>query len=284
MGDKPILYYTQSHWVMYQRSRHGWSDQTASFDRHQGWCHILLASSLPSDFSMPPSSRVLVDKVATIPEVLSWRQPESTIVIFCLSHRDHVSLLVLKKKEILLQRSIHPAHIDEEVEKTKHYLQRFQVENISIQMCPITMDRILDDFMAMAKFWCPTDHPLAPRQWYSFWCRWLPLGCVGVVSILTLIGIWLIREMIFSHQVYQDLTQRVKSVPPIPEKVHAFHTYRTLRKNQSWLMKLIEPLKKVLVGQWVVDDMEWSENQLRLRFQIHPDHEKNISIKQQEIE
>lgn len=283
MGDKPILCYVPPHWVMYRRSGHGWYHQIGSLDQHQGWCHILLTSSLVSDFFMP-HSRVWVDKVATLPEVLSWRHPESSMVIFCLTDKDHVRLLVLKKKEIILQRSIHTAHFDEEVEKTKHYLQRFDGAGASIQMYPITMDDILNDFLAMPKLWCAPDHPLSPCQWHSFWYRWLPLGCFGMLGVFGVIGIWLISDMVFGYQKHHDLTHRVGNIPPVPEKVHAFHAYQILRKNQSWLVKLTEPLKKVLIGQWVVDDMEWTEKQLKVRFQIHPSHESNIPLKQQEIE
>lgn len=141
----------------------------------------------------------------------------------------------------------------------------------------------MTDLRVMPKVWCQPHHPLAFAQWYAFWCYWLARVSMSVTGLLGVLGLWMSSELIKVHQECQDLKRQVVDISPVPEKAHLFSVYRSLKKQNPEINKVIAPLKKVVIDHWISDEMEWDEKQLKIRFQIHPDFVSEIPQRQNQI-
>lgn len=283
MPDYPILYGQEECSTIYRWNQGRWEASSYSWEQipFQHY-HILLEDHLVPPFYAHGIVKFYGDKIATIAEVLAGRVCNRSLVLFCLERQDKHILFLFQQRKCILQRAI-SLPLEEEIERTKKFMNRFNDHGELIHVCFIAWCEVLDDLRVMAKLWCDGHHPLAALQWYTFWRRWVPRVGWTLSGVLSIFLFWQGGEMMHDYPQCHHLSQQVVALDPLPKEAYLFLPYKNMKKEMPQIADLTTNLQEIVEGRWVADEIEWGDNQWRLRFQVHPDFVKDIAIYQHHI-
>ncbi|HXF90477.1 MAG TPA: hypothetical protein VNJ29_00940 [Candidatus Nitrosotenuis sp.] len=284
MRKVEILYLSRNQPVIFERHNDHWVSQRTSLDKIQpGPYFVLLDSLQPSTLISKINGKIIPYKVATIADVCADLNKHSFPMIFVLTEADQVTLFVLNHKQCLLQRFLQSSYLTNEIDRTCLFLKRYNIHPNDVSVCYLTFETILDGFVTMPHMRWAVDHPLKKYQWLAFWCYWLPYISFTVGSVLLILLLLTVKNLWQSYALQQKLAQKVVQLQPLPRKAKLFGIYRSMKKEFPIIAHGLNPLRDLVKGYWVADEIEWRENELRIRFQVDPKSVPEIALRQHYI-